>query len=164
MTRGRDRGQTILDYSVGVSVFLAAIIFVVAFIPSMFAPFDDSTGGASSTADRAVDRLTLDVLLTTPRSPGELDEICTEGFFNGTVPSDCRYSTAASSTSALRTVLGLGATTDVNVTVRNETGIRTLGGTKLAAGETASSVANPVVAKRSVLLAGEQNRVVVRVW
>lgn len=164
MTRGRDRGQTILDYSVGVSVFLAAIIFVVAFIPSMFAPFDDSTGGASSTADRAVDRLTLDVLLTTPRSPGELNETCTTNFFDGTVTPDCRYSTAASSPSDLRTVLGLGATTDVNVTVRNAAGIRTLGGTRLAAGETPSSVANPVVAKRSVLLAGEQNRVVVRVW
>jgi hypothetical protein len=165
--RGREsagrRGQTTLDFSVGVSIFLTVVVFTVAFVPSMFAPFDSDTGQDSTTADRVADRLARDLLIDAPLTPGVLNDTCTAGFFDadGTVPTGCSY---AADASALRSVVGVDAPTQVNVTVRNGSGVRTVGGTRLAAGEAPNSVADPVVASRSVLLDGRQSRLLVRVW
>jgi len=156
-----DRGQTTLDYSVGVSIFLTVVIFTVAFIPSMFGPFDSDTGNSATTADRVADRLASDVLAVDARSPGVWNESCTEGFFNGTPPSGCNYANDASS---LRSVVGVDDVTQVNVTVENESGIQSINGTPLAAGDSQTTVSDAVVAKRAVLLGGEQSRLYVRVW
>ena len=157
------RGQTTLDFSVGVSIFLTVVLFTVAFIPSMFGPFDSDTGNDATTADRVADRLANDVLAVDALSPGVWNEHCATEFFDedGVVPPDCRYPDDAAD---LRATVGVDDRTQVNVTVRDESGVRTIAGTRLAAGESPSSVADTVVARRVVLLGGEQNRLHVRVW
>lgn len=157
-----DRGQTTLDFSVGVSIFLTVVIFTVAFIPTMFAPFDSDTGQDATTADRVADRLANDVLAVDARSPGVLNESCAEAFFDsdGNAGS-CRSSTDVAS---LRSVVGVDDRTRVNVTVEDSSGIRSINGTTLAAGDDPTSVSDAAVARRAVLLGGEQSRLYVRVW
>jgi hypothetical protein len=164
-----DRAQTTLDFAVGVSVFLGVVAFAFAFAPTMFAPFDSDTGVNSVVADRSADRLAADALVDSPDDPTVLDGDCTRRFFNGSlpIPSDCRYDTTD-----LGDALGVGARTQVNVTVENDTGIRHLGDTRLAAGDPTTTTADVVVARRVVLLPGsddaayprERNQLLVRVW
>lgn len=161
--RDGDRGQTVLDFTIGVSVFLAVIVFSFAFLPTMFAPFESDTGSDTATADRVADRLSADALVDSPADPGVLNATCTTEFFDpaGGDPAGCRYD---SDSSDLRSAVGVGEFATVNVTVRDDGGIRTVGGTRLAAGDDPTSVDDPVVAKRVVLLSGDQNRLLVRVW
>lgn len=162
-----ERGQTTLDFAVGVSVFLGVVAFAFAFAPTMFAPFDSDTGVNSVIADRSADRLAADALATSPDDPSVLDGDCTRSFFDGSVPADCRYATTD-----LGDALGVDATTRVNVTIEDDSGVRTLGGTRLAAGDPTTTTADVVVARRVVLLPGgddptfdrERNRLLVRVW
>jgi hypothetical protein len=156
-----DRGQTTIDYAIGVSIFLTVVIFTVAFIPSMFGPFDSDAGQDSTTADRVADRLARDLLADGALSPGELNATCTTGFFNATGSSPAGCSADATN---LNSAVGVDNVTQVNVTVRNASGIRTVDGTRLAAGQPPNSVADPVVASRSVLLDGQQSKLLVRVW
>lgn len=164
MTR---RGQTTLDFAVGVSLFLGVIAFAFAFAPTMFAPFGSDTGVNSVVADRSADRLTADTLAASPEDPSILDGSCTRSFFDGSVPAPCRYNTTD-----LSDTLGVDATTQVNVTIRNASGVRSLGGTRLAAGDPTTTTADVVVARRVVLLPGsddatfdrERNQLLVRVW
>lgn len=52
----RERGQTTQDFAVGISIFLLAITFVFAFLPSVVTPFHSSVGGAETAqADRVAD-------------------------------------------------------------------------------------------------------------
>jgi hypothetical protein len=159
----RQRGQTTLDFTVGISVFLAVIVFVFAFFPTMFAPFESDTGGDAAVADRVADRLSADALAESPADPSVLNDTCTEQFFgtDGMFPAGCRYTDDSGD---LRAAVGVDDLVHLNVTVRTDSGIRTLGGTRLAAGEHPTTVDDPIVAKRVVLLSGEQNRLFVRVW
>ncbi|WP_254763484.1 DUF7287 family protein [Natrinema marinum] len=51
-----ERGQTTQDFAVGIGIFLLAIAFVFAFLPSVITPFDSSVGGAETAqADRIAD-------------------------------------------------------------------------------------------------------------
>jgi len=38
---GRRRAQTTIDFAIGISVFLIVVAFVVAFVPTVFTPFED---------------------------------------------------------------------------------------------------------------------------
>ncbi|MFH5799060.1 hypothetical protein [Haladaptatus sp. CMAA 1911] len=105
-----DRGQTLNDYVLGISVFLLTVAFVVAFLPSIFtlfnAPIDDSTSArASRGATLIIDDLSVE------GRPNVLDQSRTTTFFE-------------QNETELRRVLGFPRTTDVNVTlVDAETGI-----------------------------------------
>jgi hypothetical protein len=159
----RYRGQTTLDFALGMSVFLGVLIFAFGFMPAMFAPFENDTGAGFVTADRAADRLSADILTDTPREPSVLDDGCTVEFFDadGSAPATCRFDSDAANLSA---ALGLGDTARTNVTIRDGSGIRTLGGVRLAVGPVPTTANDPVVARRSVLLADAQHRLFVRVW
>ncbi|MFB6167461.1 MAG: hypothetical protein ABEJ43_01285 [Haloferacaceae archaeon] len=162
-----NRGQTTLDFTVGVSIFLTVVLFTVAFIPTIFGPFTTDTGNSAVTADRVADRLAHDVLAVGSTSPGALDESCTETFFDGADDGSvtgCRYPDDADDPDDLRSVVGVDDATQVNVTIQDESGIRTIAGTRLAAGEEPTTVSDAVVARRAVLLGGEQSRLYVRVW
>jgi hypothetical protein len=39
MTEGTERGQTTIDFTIGISVFLGVIIFVFVFAPGILTPF-----------------------------------------------------------------------------------------------------------------------------
>jgi hypothetical protein len=91
-----DRGQTVLDFAVGVSVFLIVVAFVFAFIPGTLDPF--TTGGSEEpvVANRVADSL-AEGMLGAPENPNVLDSTCTLEFFEegedgaGSVPSECRF-------------------------------------------------------------------------
>jgi len=158
-----DRAQTTLDFAVGVSVFLGVIAFTFAFVPAMFAPFEANAGTEFVAADRTADRLSSDALVEVPRNPSVLNDTCTTGFFDadGSAPAGCEYDDDAANLSA---AVGLDDRIGLNVTIEDADGVRTLAGTRLAAGSEPTTVDDTVVATRAVLLAGEQHRLYVRVW
>lgn len=80
-TDSNDRGQTGLDFLVGMSVFLLAVGFVFLFLPTMFDPFVGSGTSNALIADRSAAHLAEEALVD-PRNPGVLDEAKAEGFFD----------------------------------------------------------------------------------
>lgn len=86
------RAQTTLDFVIGVSIFLAIVLFTFGFVPGILAPFDVSDGENPSIADRTADSLSKD-LLGSPEDPNVLDRYCTVAFFEeGTAsPDGCAY-------------------------------------------------------------------------
>ncbi|PSQ10682.1 hypothetical protein BRC93_08575 [Halobacteriales archaeon QS_5_70_15] len=87
MTRDRrrpntadERGQTTLDFALGVSVFLLTAIFVLTFVPGMLEPFEESTQEELSAADRIATDL-IEETLASPDRPHLLDRECTVIFF-----------------------------------------------------------------------------------
>lgn len=85
---GDDRGQTALDFAVAMGVFLIALAFVLAFIPSMFAPFFDTGGGNELRADRAAATLVEDELVVEPGTQALLSATKVENFFDGCTDED----------------------------------------------------------------------------
>jgi hypothetical protein len=70
-TVGNDRAQTVQDFAVGVSVFLLAVAFVFAFVPSLFTPFSPSVDpGADQQATRVAAAMVDD--LSQPDRPNWL--------------------------------------------------------------------------------------------
>jgi hypothetical protein len=75
------RGQTTLDFAVGVSIFLVVVAFVVAFVPTMLQPFEGSAQEETAAADRIADDLSTDVLVADVADPHVLDRGCVVAFF-----------------------------------------------------------------------------------
>ncbi|WP_423744788.1 hypothetical protein V5735_01715 (plasmid) [Haladaptatus sp. SPP-AMP-3] len=140
-----DRGQTLNDYVLGISVFLLTVAFVVAFLPGIFTPFnapigDSTTARASRGATFIVGNLSVD------GHPNVLDQARTAAFFQ-------RNETE------LRETLGFPRTTDVNVTVVEEA-TRTVA---WAAGDAPGE--HPTAATGRVVRIGATTyRLTVRVW
>ena len=94
---GRPRGQTALDFTIGVSVFLVVMVFVFSFVPGVLGPFVSTGGDHPALTDRLADRLAQGGL-GDPEEPFVLDRDCTVEFFNGSryddglgSPGECRY-------------------------------------------------------------------------
>jgi hypothetical protein len=87
------RGQTTLDFVIGVSIFLAVVLFTFGFVPGILDPFEVSEEENPSIADRTADRLTQDTL-GSPAQPYVLDRYCAVEFFDEgeAAPSECNYS------------------------------------------------------------------------
>jgi hypothetical protein len=86
-----ERGQTTLDFALGASLFLLALIGVLVFVSGTMEPFTQGSQEDIGVADRVADSL-AEGLLVEPDEPHILDETCTVEFFAGTSPSDCRHS------------------------------------------------------------------------
>lgn len=160
----RDRGQTAIDYAIGITVFLLVVAFVFAFVPTTFAPFAGDDGRLMVLADRTADHLTDDLLVASVADPVVFNATCTTGFFDadGVAPSACRYDEDGSD---LRAALGIDAPgVHLNATLERDGSVATLEGTRLAAGDQPRSQADVNVARRMALLDGKQYRVYVRVW
>lgn len=68
---GRDRGQTNMDFAIGIGIFLLAITFTLTFVPSIITPFDTGIGGAENAqADRIAAEL---VHQYSGEEPNEID-------------------------------------------------------------------------------------------
>lgn len=94
---GTDRGQTTLDFAIGVSVFLLVVTFVLAFLPGMVDPFVDGGSEKPVVANRIADSVAQGTL-GDPAEPYVLDSTCTLAFFEEgdgdsgyTVPGECRF-------------------------------------------------------------------------
>ncbi len=111
--RTDDRGQTTLDFAIGVSVFLAVLLFIFLFIPGILSPFTASAQDETVTSNRVADQLAKGTLAS-PEEPYVLDSYCTEAFFSGSSPANCRFSSGS-----LTSQLGLGpGNQQVNVSLR----------------------------------------------
>lgn len=146
------RGQTTLDFAVGVSVFLVTAAFAFAFVPGVIAPFADPGTADPVTANRLADDLATD-RLTAAGDEYALDADRTAGFFGG---PDAVGSLAVP---AFRTV---------NVTVGapggDGTGPVTVGGERAAAGPPTPPDADVTTAWRAVTVDDRRLELTVRVW
>ena len=111
----RQRGQTTLDFAIGMSLFLSVLIFIFLFIPGLLSPFSAGVQEETVTTDRVADGLTMG-MLGSPQQPYVLDEYCTQEFFAGNAPpSGCGYNSGGSTEERV----GLDpALENVNVTIR----------------------------------------------
>lgn len=108
------RGQTTLDFAMGIVIFLAVILFVFSFVPGILEPFDVEGGGDSAKSNRIANSLTQEKLGSADE-PYVLDRFCTVAFFNDsrtTAPADCNWDEPD-----IRDEFDLGPTIDVNVTI-----------------------------------------------
>jgi hypothetical protein len=106
------RGQTTLDFAIGISIFLAVVLFTFAFLPSVLDPFDVVAEENPTLADRTADDLAHGQL-GSPEEPNILDRFCTVAFFEtGPPPGECRYDGET-----LEERLGLGLGQNANVTL-----------------------------------------------
>ncbi|WP_255150299.1 DUF7287 family protein [Halorarius halobius] len=75
------RAQTTLDFAIGVSIFLIVVVYVLSFVPGLFAPFDRAQEAETVAADRVASNL-VQGQLATPAEPYQLHRDCTLAFFD----------------------------------------------------------------------------------
>lgn len=80
-TPDQSRGQTTLDFAIGMSVFLIAVAFVISFVPGLLDPFSGGGTEDTVTANRVATALAEDVLVEDTAEPYVLDRACTILFF-----------------------------------------------------------------------------------
>lgn len=174
------RGQSLTDFVIGVGLFLLALGYTFAFLPTVFDPFVDPARGSTQPAVRTADHLVEDVLAENgstetppppvPAVPGLLNGSCTEAFFDDAVstpPDECRYGEMD-----LQAVAGLPTTAQVNVTVRRHGSIVMMdggeivqqNGVRLDRGLEPPRGANVARSTRIATLDGRDVTVEVRVW
>lgn len=134
------RGQTGIDFVVGVGIFLLTMAFVVGFVPGMFAPFGHGTQ-APIVADRAADSL---IYGNWSAAPGTvtLNDTKTDRFFSAPPAG---------------TTFGISSTR-WNVTLENGTATLSAGRPVPTDGASVST------ATRVVYYRGADARVVVSTW
>jgi len=107
------RGQTTLDFAIGVSIFLAVVFFTFGFVPSVLDPFDVTAEDSPTVADRTADNLAHGQL-GSPDQPNVLDWYCTVEYFEGNPgPADCNYE---GQTLEERLALGVGENANITIT------------------------------------------------
>lgn len=148
-----ERGQTFQDYTLGVSLFVVSVAIILAFIPSILAPFNAPIDdGVSTRADRSAERLTYS--LSADGQPNVLNPVETKEFFRDR--SDER---------SVRAYLGLDETSNVNVTIHDPAtdAVESIDAVRLAAGEPYPD--RPMAASsRVVTIEDEPYRLTVRIW
>ncbi len=138
----RYRGQTTLDFAIGVSLFLVVLASVFAFVPGLLQPFQTTGDGTAVVADRVGDRLAQGQL-GDPEEPFVLERECAVEFFNDSryssglgSPGDCRYDGTA-----LHERLGVRERTNANVTVEGNASAAVAGSTTLCWDESSDALA-----------------------
>lgn len=106
-----NRGQTTLDFAVGISIFLAIVLFIFLFVPGILTTFTTGSPEETVTTNRVADDLAYG-LLGTPEEPGVWEQECAVAFFEGSTPSSCNFAG-----STLNDQLGLQDRQQVNITV-----------------------------------------------
>jgi len=111
----RRRGQTTIDFAVGMSIFLLALAFVFVFVPGMLEPFEANTQSETPATNRVADDLIQRTLGNASR-PYALDAECTRAFFEDSAPpANCHFD---GDTTADR--VGVKSRIPVNVTVQSD--------------------------------------------
>lgn len=103
------RGQTLIDYTIGISLFLIAVMFVFATVPTIFAPFQSPIeSDQSAQSNRLASQVASDL------TAGD-----SETYLNASGVTDF-FSSAANPTDAsdLRSRYGLDREVHINVTLR----------------------------------------------
>lgn len=172
------RGQTTLDFAIGIAIFLGVLIFVFTFVPGILAPFDVAGEEEPAKSDRIADSLSQG-MLGSPENPHVLDRYCTVEFFDdGDPDEDCNFEGET-----LEERFDLSFSQNVNVTVvgnlseaggqpeqlcwdGNELKERDEcnGGTVLTKGDDVPDWGTVITARRVVSLHGESVTLRVVVW
>ena len=84
------RGQTTLDFAIGISLFLAIVLFIFLFVPGILEPFTASAQVETVSTDRVADQLGKQ-MLGSPRHPYVIDGYCTVQFFANATAPDCPF-------------------------------------------------------------------------
>lgn len=108
--KGTDRGQTTIDFAIGVSLFLLVVVFVFLFVPELLEPFNSGSQEETVAVNRVADELSQRQL-GTAKDPYVLNATCAVQFFRGLSPGNCNYQDGT-----FREQLDLDPRTDVNVT------------------------------------------------
>lgn len=111
------RGQTALDFMIGMGVFLFAIVFLLTVIPAIIDPFSGSQE-QPLIADRVASEV-ANGMMVEPGTSTTLDETCTYTFFNQSLGngSDCAVPFNESE-DHLPTRLSIDDRYSLNITVR----------------------------------------------
>ncbi|WP_224269570.1 DUF7287 family protein [Haloprofundus salinisoli] len=174
------RAQTTIDFAIGAGVFLLTVAFVVAFVPSMLAPFADGGQEDTVVADRVASNL-VGGTLSAPGTPYRVDGECAAVFFDAPVASDpdCGFDGTS-----LNERVGVAADVRLNVTLdgdwtgdgverlcwdENERRVVAASASgcdhRFEDGDTPPTDTNSVVvAWRTVSFAGDPAQLEVRVW
>lgn len=164
------RGQTQIDFLIGMSVFLLAVAFTFGFVPTMIEPFEETSGSDLQAADRSAAHLAEYALGSdnnddAPGRPAVLNETCVEAFFNESSSDDftsCHYESHAGK---LYTALALDEdTTYVHVNISDDDGVHEIEGTELEKGDDPRSGENIAVSNRVVSINEELYELYVKVW
>ncbi|WP_335999375.1 DUF7287 family protein [Halorientalis halophila] len=179
------RGQTTMDFTTGVVLFVFVLIAIFTFVSGTVQPFTQGDQEDIVAVNRVADGLVQDSL-GHPNEPYALNRTCTVEFFEGgTPPSDCRFDDEP-----LVEQLGIGQTAFVNVSVRgnvsgsgspnellcwddsagelvaqSNANCGSSGPTPLTTGNNAATATgSSVTARRAVSLHGRDVSVVVKLW
>jgi len=177
ITRRRgSRGQTTLDFAIGMSIFLAVVVFIFLFIPGILSPFEQGGQADTASTNRVADQLAKGALAS-PSEPFVLDRYCTVEFFANGSQDQCLYDNET-----VEQQLGLDRFQSVNITIgTNSSTAGTLcwkqdvglversncntGDTLLARGDPRSeSTDDSVTSQRVVSLDREDVTLYVRMW
>lgn len=113
------RGQTSIDFAIGVVLFVVTVSFVATFIPGMFEPFSGGDQENVVVGDRVATDLATSLLVASTDDgslePYVLDQTCTSALFRGTSPPGCAFD---GSTLAER--VGIDPDRGINLTVRGD--------------------------------------------
>lgn len=119
----RTRAQTTLDFAIAMGVFLLAVAFVFAFVPTLTSPFVDGTQDHTAAADRIASHL-AEGALGDPSEPYVVQESCVTAFFDEVaddeIPDACGFSG-----NTTREHLGISDRLDVSVELLRYDGDRT---------------------------------------
>lgn len=84
------RGQTTIDFAIGISVFLVVLIFVFLFVPDLLEPFNTGTQEETVAVNRLADELSSR-MLGNVSDPYIVSAACTKRFFDGRDPGPCDF-------------------------------------------------------------------------
>lgn len=164
-----ERGQTVIDYAIGVSIFLVVVGGVFLIIPTVFEPFSTGTTTETIIADNTATVVSKDLLMVDTSGDG-VDVVCAAALFSGNTSLDgkCGFDAGAS----LEETLGVSSTTDVEMYVTGTNSASNSGViSKTVEGKeytfhraTGSDKRNTVIATRIVSIEGELYQLVVEVW
>lgn len=149
-----NRAQTAQDFALGISVFLLAVAFTFAFVPTILAPFDaGTTGSQSAQADRVATTVVGNI------SAADQPNLVVD---NDTLNDE--FDTEAD----LAGVYGLPNTASVNVTVTNISSGEIVGDPTLTKGEPVDQDQQVGTATRIIRTTDDRCdpacRITVRVW
>jgi len=159
--RPDERGQTLIDYAIGVGLFLLAVAFVFSYVPGMLDPFTAEQENVQL-ADRAATQLS-EHHLARPGEPFVLDAECTDKFFTGDPDvGGCPFDDYGSD---LSNAFGADDATHFEVSIVQADGTVVDRTVPLTAGETPPSGSQAVTtARRAVHYRDRTYQLVVRVW
>ena len=107
----RDRGQTLPDFAIGISIFLITVSFIIVFVPQLTLPFEDTEQPV--VAERTATDLES-ALLSDPDMQSHLNESCTLAFFSQSGTTSCPFETDE----PIETQVGIDPSYSINVSLR----------------------------------------------